>query len=238
MINMFSSDIRKEIERFAPKELERFGMGENEPYGVLNIDVLMLFPFTSEEYINCKIGVLREDLIEDENINNIDIDTESFLFDDICYNHRYPNKMYFTISKKTGRKVCKIGYPVIGPIELLNSYKQITLQVGVKEEETEILRIPISVALTQDKSVTGINIKVYGTKSQNVSGIEFTSNEVLSNYGALTHYYHTGRTPWLDKAITHSFELVPSIQQRNTKEIIYDTEIKLYARSVHDELYL
>lgn len=28
------------------------------------------------------------------------------------YNHRYPNKDYVTISKKMGRRVSRIGYPV------------------------------------------------------------------------------------------------------------------------------
>lgn len=233
MIDMFAKDIVKEIKRFAP--------ADNEQYGVVNLDVAVLFPFENQEMVKCNIGVISEDALKEEKANNCEIDTKSLLFTDTCLNHRYANFGYLTLSKKQGRKVCKIGYPVISSIKSLNNIRQIVLQVGTVNGNALTLRIPVSIKLTNEKSVCGLNIVVHGLDIPSLFGIELTSEESVMDevgvYGGVAHHYYIGDSFYKDE-IENSIKLKPCDTKSNSKAIIYDTKVELYSQSPNESLFL
>lgn len=85
---------------------------------------------------------------------------------DCKLNHRYPNKCYTTISKKTGRNVSKIGYPYF--VEPKDFKKQLKLQldielVRVTNDETKVINtttiiLPIQLNLDVDRPVSNLTI--------------------------------------------------------------------------------
>lgn len=233
MIDMFTKDIVKEIKRFAP--------ADNEHYGVVNLDVAVLFPFENQEMVKCNMGVISENIIKEEKVNDCQMDIKSLLFTDTCLNHRYANFGYLTLSKKQGRKVCKIGYPVIGSIKSLNNIKQIVLRVGTVNGNALILRIPVSIKLTNEKSVCGLNIVVHGLDVPSLFGIELTSEESIMDevgvYGGVAHHYYIGDSFYKDE-IENSIELKPCDTKSNSKAIIYDTKVELYSQSPNESLFL
>lgn len=233
MIDMFTKDIVNEIKRFAS--------ADNEQYGVVNLDVAVLFPFKNQEMVKCNIGVISEDLLKEEQVNNCEIDTKPLLFTDTCLNHRYENFGYLTLSRKQGRKVCKIGYPVIGSIKSLNNIRQIVLQVGTVNGNALTLRIPVSIKLTNEKSVCGLNIVVHGLDIPSLFGIELTSEESVMDevgvYGGVAHHYYIGDSFYKDE-IENSIELKPCDTKSNSKAIIYDTKVELYSQSPNESLFL
>lgn len=71
-------------------------------------------------------------------------------------NHRYINKNYQTISKKNGRRVCKIGYPYY--VNLDDKSKDVLLlciEVGFWEEVIRLV-FPISLNLKKENPVCGL----------------------------------------------------------------------------------
>lgn len=83
--------------------------------------------------------------------------------DDCKLNHRYPNGLYTTISKKTGRRVSKIGYPYF--VEPENFKKKMELQLDIefvrgenKVLDKTTLILPIQLNLDADNPVCGLSL--------------------------------------------------------------------------------
>ena len=62
--------------------------------GCIVFDFACYFPYADQDFLIFKFKLGEEEL------------------EPYKYNHRYPNKDYVTISKKMGRRVSRIGYPV------------------------------------------------------------------------------------------------------------------------------
>lgn len=69
-------------------------------------------------------------------------------------NHRYRNHGYVTISKKSGRKLSKIGYPCFLELNMTHCILLI-IEIGI-QDQTVRLAFPIKVTLSQDKPVCGL----------------------------------------------------------------------------------
>lgn len=69
-------------------------------------------------------------------------------------NHRYPNHGYATISKKSGRKLSKIGYPYFLELNMTH-YILLTIEIGVQEQTMKLI-FPVEVTLSKDKPVCGL----------------------------------------------------------------------------------
>ena len=95
------------------------------------------------------------------------------------HNHRYPNNSYVTISKKMGRKVSKLGYPVL--VDLVeDKYILLTITIGIKDKTIDLI-FPIYVALTEDKPVCVLN---------------FAFNFKNSNFSFMSYYYEPQIDGW------------------------------------------
>lgn len=69
-------------------------------------------------------------------------------------NHRYPNSGYATISKKTGRKLSKIGYPYFCELNVTH-HTLLAIEFGIMSETVKLI-FPIDFSLTDDLPVCGL----------------------------------------------------------------------------------
>ncbi len=77
-------------------------------------------------------------------------------------NNRYPNHAYVTLTKKSGRKLSKIGYPYF--VELFQEH-QITVEIEIGTQNIKNLIFNVLVTLTKDEPVCGLtfNFKDFDT---------------------------------------------------------------------------
>ena len=71
---------------------------------------------------------------------------------DVKMNHRFPNKLYHTMSQTAGRKVSKMGYCFVDSIENLNKKRLLCAKVE-SQLDVVIYMIPIQLSLTSDMPV-------------------------------------------------------------------------------------
>ena len=130
---------------------------------------------------------------------------------------------------------------MISSIKSLNNIRQIVLQVGTVNGNALTLRIPVSIKLTNEKSVCGLNIVVHGLDIPSLFGIELTSEESVMDevgvYGGVAHHYYIGDSFYKDE-IENSIKLKPCDTKSNSKAIIYDTKVELYSQSPNESLFL
>lgn len=196
MIDMRNDDITKEFDRMFPDRK----LGD----GILNFDLKVLFPYSNQDIVTIKFGVFDDSILNDEETE----DDDRYLFTDTTNNHRHPNKTLITVSKKDGRKVCKIGYPICKPIKELNRYKMMVLKVGIKEK-TVTLCFPLDIKLTKNNPIGGLAMLLHhwehtpellmSEKTTKKMGFDFTTYECkpikhkpnkVYNSGYDTHYIH------------------------------------------------
>lgn len=152
--------------------------------GCLLLDFGMYFPYKDNQDMVVFDVVLLEQVITGE---------MKYIFgeSDIKLNHRYPNKGYVTISKKYGRKVCSLGYPIVEDIELLNKMKYIMLKVGYKKQFFTIF-IPIKVSLSSDNPYAYITVHIDARDLLDKEGIinidVYTFKEMFDNSYTVNHY--------------------------------------------------
>lgn len=169
-------------------EWRRLFSDMQDGYGILNIDIGVYFPYKNQDAVTCKIGLLNDTILNDEDTENDD----KYLFTDVIHNHRYKNKGYVTLSKKVGRKICKTGYPIYAPIGVLNNIEMFLMKFGIRNE-TMMMCFPINIILTEDRPIGGFKLKIHDwekTWDQNETknmGFDFTTNwaERDGQYGYL-----------------------------------------------------
>jgi hypothetical protein len=86
-------------------------------------------------------------------------------FNDFVLNHRYPNKSYSTITKRYGRRLSKIGYPVFVDFDECNTPMILKIIVG-RKENIKTLLFPLKIHLTKDKPVCALNFHYYFNESR------------------------------------------------------------------------
>ena len=72
------------------------------------------------------------------------------------YNHRYPNKDYVTISKKMGRRVSKLGYPMFVTIDK-DLLMLLEIKIGIKDDTIDFI-FPVNIKLTKKKPVCSLSL--------------------------------------------------------------------------------
>lgn len=134
------------------------------------------------------------------------------------YNHRYPNKDYVTISKKMGRRVSRIGYPVF--VDLNEEYFFILeIEVGIKDYKTVKLDFPVIVKLTEEKPVCNLGFRF----NFDAATFQFESYYEHENDGIIGHR-HTIWTNKEDHNIENAIVITPLIQV-NPKNGVYVAEV-------------
>lgn len=80
-------------------------------------------------------------------------------------NHRYPNKAYYTITKKNGRKLHKCGYPYFFDLDEQGNPFTAILLITVKGrsasgETVEVSTMfPLSVQLSEERPICGLSLR-------------------------------------------------------------------------------
>ena len=134
------------------------------------------------------------------------------------YNHRYPNRDYVTISKKMGRRVSRIGYPVF--VDLNDEYFFILeIEVGIKNYKTVQLGFPVIVKLTEEKPVCNLGFRF----NFDAATFQFESYYEHENDGIIGHR-HTIWTNKEDHNIENAIVITPLIQDYS-KNGVYVAEV-------------
>ena len=76
---------------------------------------------------------------------------------DFKLNHRYPNKNYQTISKKYGRQLSKMGYPVVMKLSE-QSPVRLVLKVGFHDNWQTTLIFPLLTNMTKERPVCALSL--------------------------------------------------------------------------------
>lgn len=115
----------------------------SENVGCIVFDLGCRFPYANQKILKFSIGIKTNNGISDV------IDTK--------LNHRYPNHDYVTLSKKYGRKLSQIGYPL--PIDLGTQSIALYIRLGTAAQyDTHIY--PIQLSLTEEKPVCALSLHV------------------------------------------------------------------------------
>lgn len=152
---------------------------------------------------------------------------------DYKLNHRYPNKNYVTISKKSGRKLSKMGYPYFLELGEHPMLLSVTLGVRIFNEQLQMSKdyklsmvFPIQVNLTKEKPVSALSFRFDAEKSQ-IDIRSFPKNRVRhwTNNSDLYEKYDQSKVELylLNKPVSNG-----------DKTLIFDDLITLDAQSVDD----
>lgn len=83
---------------------------------------------------------------------------DGYPFADCRLNHRYPNKEYYTISRKYGRRLSKIGYPYF--LDLQDGKQKLLVSIHYSFLDASInIKFPIEINLTEKNPVCGLGIR-------------------------------------------------------------------------------
>ena len=97
-------------------------------------------------------------------------------------NHRYPNKEYYTISRKYGRRLSKIGYPYF--LDLQDGKQKLLISIHYSLLDTLInIKFPIEINLTEMNPVCGLGIRYIPENGELI----LTSNERTDDGSWMTY---------------------------------------------------
>ena len=105
-------------------------------------------------------------------------------YKDCTLNHRYPNKNYYTISKKYGRKVSKLGYPCIIKLGEQKQYF-LHLRIGTKEKHINLV-FPVVTCLDKERPICSLSLR-YDFENHCFS---FTSIERAESEKIIVHNWY------------------------------------------------
>ena len=222
MIFLSGDELCREIERFAPDGLSS--------QGVINLDIAVFAEgFTIAAALwkeSCSGELFREAL------NSTDVFSS-----DIKNNHRYPNKSWTTLSKRSGRRICRTGYPVYGTIEELNQYKYLAIKLGNSKywgDQYKYILFQIDVELTKDNPISGLGMHIKLTK--NNPGIEIHVAEPIDTGGAKQYRYVAGEpifptTKNMEYSILSGTDISGEYYIAPAHLIRYEPAIRLYAQN-------
>lgn len=106
--------------------------------GCIVFDLACYFPYSNQEILNFGFRLDNEE-------------PEPYKL-----NHRYPNRGYVTISKKDGRRLSKLGYPLFVELDREQSV-MLSVIIGTNDDEGELL-FPIHVTLTKEEPVCALGM--------------------------------------------------------------------------------
>ena len=168
--------------------------------GCIVLDFACYFPYADQDFLIFKFKLGEEEV------------------EPYKYNHRYPNRDYVTISKKMGRRVSRIGYPVF--VDLNEEYFFILeIEVGIKDYKTVKLGFPVIVKLTEEKPVCNLGFRF----NFDAAAFQFESYYEKDDDGIIGHK----STIWTNKGdhnIENAIVVTPLIQDYS-KNGVYVAEV-------------
>ena len=124
--------------------------------GVINLDC-EAYPY--QDKVTLYVGLTDED-INGKSENEL----EALLFKETILkpSHQCPN--YLMLMRKVGRKLCKTGYPVYGPIETLMQKKNLLVKLGLGDRYVWMV-FPVELHLDCESPLADIELYVRGFAS-------------------------------------------------------------------------
>ena len=175
------------IEKF--DEIKRFYPDMKEDFGIFNLDINCFFPYSNQEVLTLGAGLFNSTLLNlelaiiyDDDITRL----RDLMFKDVILNHRYPNHQWVSLSKKSGNRRCKTGYPICGPIEELNRYDLLAVNLGI-EDENFFCFFPLELKLSSDKPVGCLKLRIhhfeksYDEEAFKNFGFDFFTMKIVSS---------------------------------------------------------
>lgn len=96
------------------EELKRFFNTDELKPSIVVLDVGVFFPYANQDILKFDMG-----------LNELPLDAGRF--DDMKFNHRYPNRNYVTLSCINERKISRVGYPIIGEVAEMTGEKYLCI---------------------------------------------------------------------------------------------------------------
>lgn len=151
--------------------------------------------------------------------------------EDVKLNHRYPNRGYYTITRKYGRRVSKIGYPYF--VDLSDEPRRLllTIHVGVGEDIMHIC-VPVVVCLTEDLPCCVLNLKFLFEKGE----FSFESYK-KDGIGWRSHSWIATKNSDAEDSELETIMGAPGADME-THTLFFDTEIRPFAQKMEDLLVL
>lgn len=218
-------------------DLIRFIPGLSEGYemlniGVLNIDINIYFPFSNQDKYFSRQGKCMCDFM----LADFDVLSKNFPFEDFqkmyqpckdfVYNHRFPNHGWVSLSRKIGRKISRIGYPMILPIDEMNEIK-----VFILRADKYYFCFPIHINLSQKTPFSSFDVSLYGFDKIDSMGIELTTYEETETGGFKKNIFIVGK-PFSDKKNGFYYNRFNVAQSSENHQInVFEPKIKLFAYS-------
>ena len=146
-------------------------------------------------------------------------------------NHRYPNRGYYTITRKYSRKLSKIGYPYF--VDLSDEPRRLLLTIheGIGKNVTHIC-IPVVVCLSENLPCCVLNLKFLLEKG------EFSFKSYKCDGNGWTDYQWT-TTKKSNAEDSESEEIIGTpVVDMKKHTLFFDTEIKPFAQKMENLLVL
>lgn len=128
-------------------ELKRFFYTDTLKSSIVVLDVGVFFPCVNQEVLNFSMG-----------LNELPLDTGRF--DDMKFNHRYPNRNYVTPSRINERRISRAGYPIMGEVAAMTGEKYLCMDYGIGDSGKISIVVPIIFNLAEDASCATIQVRM------------------------------------------------------------------------------
>lgn len=146
---MNGQSIADEVQRFTGCDPRTAGKG------TFIIDIGMFLPHFYEDI--CDACVLTVSCVCGNQVYTISNTADSH--DGGVVNHRYPNRNYYTLSQRKGKKICRIGCVIQTDLDTLRQCSIVTLTYGLLSF-TITVNIPVLLPLTVDKPAAAMSVKI------------------------------------------------------------------------------
>lgn len=157
------------------KELKRLNFEKKEGEGIFVLDFSAFFPYSNQEDL-----ILYASLSTEYCASGVTYDLT-----DICkFNNNCPNKGWITMSRKFGRKLCKIGCPIPVPYDDPDHYKYLNLGYGFDKNDMVLMSIPIKINISEEKPWAYVHVE-FNLKDPYKTNLEIFVHEgayIRSNY--------------------------------------------------------
>ncbi len=160
-------------------------------------------------------------------------------------NHRYPNKGYVTLSKKyNGRKVSKLGYPLIikkSDLDDKGGFMAIlVIEFGISDNYMEMI-YPLIVDFSGDKKVASLKYR-HNAENPNIPKFSFgTEKQAEDGIGWIPYYYSVdvrkdreelNNNGHRNETILSFIPMEEDNENNNIKHIMCEQNIEAYANDL------
>lgn len=129
------------------EELKRFFNTDELKPSIVVLDVGVFFPYANQDVLKFDMG-----------LNELPLDAGRF--DDMKFNHRYPNRNYVTPSCINERKISRVGYSIMGEVAEMTGEKYLCMDYGIGDSGKISIVVPVIFNLTEDAPCATLQVRI------------------------------------------------------------------------------